>query len=260
MVLLHPSHVQQQLPRLHTHIWGMSCLFMSRVTHVRNQTYHTNAWVVSHMHGSCDTNEWVTVHIQPQVRVWQYSLHLHTYVWYKARVTVHIQHPLRVYEWVMSDIWLSCMCTVTRRSTYTHMRDIKHVTHMNESCHTYGLVMLHIRMGRGSQVTHMNESGNACKWFMPHNWKIHIAHMNETCHTYARVICQMWMRHVTNMNEARGCICIVTHLHVWRNSWIHVPRPIDMCYTTHPYFPYDSSICVKCLIHMSDLPHVQVCR
>jgi len=45
----------------------------------------------------------------------------------------------------MSHIWMS------------------HVTHMNESCHTYEWVMSHIRM---SHVTHMNESCHAYEWVM----------------------------------------------------------------------------------------------
>ena len=68
------------------------------------------------------------------------------------------------FEWVMAHIWMS------------------HVTHMNESCHTYEWVMSRIWM---SHVTHMNESCHTCKWVMSHTWMSHVTHVDESCHTRA---------------------------------------------------------------------------
>ena len=81
----------------------------------------------------------------------------------------------------MSHIWMS------------------HVTHMNESCHTYEWVMSHIWM---SHTTHMNAStSHTYEWVMFHIWMSHVTHMNESCHT--------WMRqHVTHMNKS-------CHTHEW---------------------------------------------
>ena len=71
-----------------------------------------------------------------------------------------------------------------------------HVTHRNESCHTYGWVMSHIWM---SHVTHMNESCHTYEWVRSHIWMSHVTHMNESGHTYERVMSCMWMSHVTHM-------------------------------------------------------------
>jgi len=57
---------------------------------------------------------------------------------------------------------------------------------VNESCHTYEKVTLHIWM---SHVTHMNM---AC-----HTWMSHVTHMNEACHTYKWVMSPQWIRHDT---------------------------------------------------------------
>jgi len=50
---------------------------------------------------------------------------------------------------------------------------MRHVTHMNESCHTYECVMSHIWM---RHVTHMNESCHTYEWFMSHLWMRHVSH------------------------------------------------------------------------------------
>jgi len=72
---------------------------------------------------------------------------------------------------------------------------MRHVTHMNASCHTYEWVMSHKWMSLESchtnewalcHVTQMNEP-----WVMSHKWMSH-----ESCHTNERA-----MSHVTQMNE-----------------------------------------------------------
>jgi len=55
-----------------------------------------------------------------------------------------------------------------------------HVTHMDESCHTYGWVMSHISM---SPVTHMNESCHTHEWVVSHITMSPVTHRNESCHT-----------------------------------------------------------------------------
>ena len=61
---------------------------------------------------------------------------------------------------------------------------LSHVTHMNESCHTYEWVMSHIWM---SPVTHTNESCHTYEWVMSHIWMSHVTHTNESCHTHEGV-------------------------------------------------------------------------
>jgi len=90
--------------------------------------------------------------------------------------------------------------------TRTNHRWMSHVTHMNESCHTYQWVVSHIWMSRvtmineschiqKSHVIHINESRPMShthrwpprahnEWVMSHTWTSHVTHMNESCHTY----------------------------------------------------------------------------
>ena len=86
---------------------------------------------------------------------------------------------------------------------------MSHVTHINESCHTYEWVVTDIRM---SYATHMDESWVmthththrhrpesklAAEWVMSHLWTScvmsnirmsHVTHVNESCHTYEWVM------------------------------------------------------------------------
>jgi len=80
----------------------------------------------------------------------------------------------------MSHIWMS------------------HVTHMNESCHTYEWVatLLSLDSGcfftfffwavsRSSTLTmQVNGTCRTYEWVMSHIWMSHVTHMNESCHTH----------------------------------------------------------------------------
>jgi len=75
----------------------------------------------------------------------------------------------------------TCICKIWAAQNHRAMSQIwmRHVTHVNESCHTY-------------------------EWVMSHIWISHVTHMNESFHTCTqnrRVISQIWMSHVTNMHE-----------------------------------------------------------
>jgi len=76
---------------------------------------------------------------------------------------------------------------------------MSHVTHANESCHTYEWVMPHailhepchiLCIGELSHVTHMNEPCYTDEWVMPQ------AIFNKPCHTYQRAMSHIWMSHV----------------------------------------------------------------
>jgi len=56
---------------------------------------------------------------------------------------------------------------------------MSHVTHTNESHHTYKWVMSHIQM---SHVTHTNESRHTYKWVTSHIQMSHITHTNGSRH------------------------------------------------------------------------------
>ena len=139
-----------------------------------------------------------------------------------------------MYEGVMSHIWMShdTYMTVwcdTDTSIWVLQLELtdrrSHVTHMNESCHVYRLVMSHVWR---SHVTHMNESWHIhdCvmyigtsvwmlrleptdKGVMSHIWMSPVTYSNESCHTCEWVMSHIYMRHVTHINEschAYGCV------------------------------------------------------
>ena len=66
---------------------------------------------------------------------------------------------------------------------------MRHVTHINMSCHTYQCLMSHIWM---PHVTHMNASCHTYGCLMSHIWMPHtshvgmphVSHINASCHTY----------------------------------------------------------------------------
>ena len=51
---------------------------------------------------------------------------------------------------------------------------------MNTACHIWM-----------SHVTHMNESCHTYEWVVPHIWMEHVSHMNESCQTYERGLMKM---------------------------------------------------------------------
>ena len=95
---------------------------------------------------------------------------------------------------------------------------MSHVTHMNESCHTYEWVISHIRM---NHVTHMDQSCHTYDWVM--------SHMHELCHTYEWAISQKWMGHFT---YERG----TSHMNASRQIWIrHVIYEWSMSHMNEAY-------------------------
>ena len=86
---------------------------------------------------------------------------------------------------------------------------MSHVTHINESCHTYEWVMSHIWM---SQVTHMNESCHTYEWVMS---RIGMSHVTRINHTEVCVISQIWMSHGMGVmpREPQWGMNHVTHMH-----------------------------------------------
>ena len=153
----------------------------------------------------------------------------------------------------MSHIWMS------------------HVTHMNESCHTYEWVMSHIWM---SHVTHMNESRHTYEWVMSHIWMSHVTYMNESCHTSgspshqppiaARLSCFLDRWHALLQYVIRLLhTCDMTHSHVWHDSFICVTWLIRIYEIPPSCFLdrwHDSFSCVIRLIHMCDVTHAHVCH
>jgi len=88
------------------------------------------------------------------------------------------------------------------------------VSHMKESCVRYGWVATyewcHIQMRCVSDVKDLEDvpmlrrrshiHGNVYEWFRRRS-HIHV-YMDQSCVTYERVVCQIWMSHVSRVNES----------------------------------------------------------
>ena len=105
---------------------------------------------------------------------------------------------------------------------------VRHVTRMNESCHTYEWVTSHISM---SHETHMHAS---------HIWMSHVSYVrSDMTHSYVRhdaCICVSWLIDM----------CDMTHSYVWHDSFIRAAWRVHMCDMTHSHVWQDT---FKCLTH-----------
>jgi len=107
----------------------------------------------------------------------------------KARHVTRVNESCHTYEWVMSHIWMS------------------HVTHASESCHTYEWVMLHVWVSHEWDLSHIwtrhvtNRSFHTHQSVMSHIW-MSLTYIDGSCHTYGWVMSHIWMRHVTHINES----------------------------------------------------------
>ena len=98
----------------------------------------------------------------------------------------HVNKAYRTYEWVMSHISTRYVTYNTHEGAMSHIWT-SHVTHMNESCHTWQVLLEHLKA---------TPSQHPYEWVMPHTyecitphiWTSHAIHMNEPCHTYERVM------------------------------------------------------------------------
>ena len=101
------------------------------------------------------------------------------------------------HEWVMAHISLS---HDTRRNESRYTR-ISHITHMNQSYHTYRSVMGHI--WKRHVINACETRQEPTTWRCQHTrvsfnpWMSHDTHMNESCHTYTCVKSYVWMSHVS---------------------------------------------------------------
>ena len=127
--------------------------------------------------------------------------------------------------------WLIDRCKMTHQghagrhpevSCMWYVSCLWHVTHENESCHTYASVMCVTWRMRMYDMTHSH------KWhvtvthaYVWHEW--HVTHENESCHTYACVMSHIRMRHVTHMTES--CSMPMSHC----LDALHVTHMTESC-------------------------------
>jgi len=111
----------------------------------------------------------------------------------------HMNESCHTYEWLLIHNNENCH---TYKSVMSHMW-MSHVTHINGSCHTYEWVMSYEWL----------RSGHTYKWAIAHMWMSHVPHMDESCHTYEWVISHIWMIHFTHRGWRRpiGCLIVIGH-------------------------------------------------
>jgi len=130
----------------------------------------------------------------------QYHLQYHL-----ITVAIHRAAPFAGPEWVIAHVRKSCG---TRTNELWHMyawvmsrmwmrHAWSHITHMNESCPTYGdscytheWVMCLVTQSQPTAqrpLMGLNSSWHTCEWVMAHTWMSHGSYMTayESCHTVA---------------------------------------------------------------------------
>ena len=158
------SYVTRMNETRHTFQWVMSCTWMRHVTHV-NKSCH--AYVsrirmshVTHRHESFHTYEWVTSHIggiRERARgSREGSGGTFAPTWRcvsGARRSVARSRRLAPWVWSLrAGVW--------------HMCD-SHVTHINESCHTYQCVMSHISISYALSLIAQSKCMNIWMYTLP---------------------------------------------------------------------------------------------
>jgi len=131
---------------------------------------------------------------------------------------------------------------------------MSHVTHMNESCHTYEWVMSRIWM---SHVTHMNESWHTYEWIMPHIWMSHVADVNESSHIWMRDVTYGYSRFQSWCSRLLRCVIESRHTHEWvmSHAWkCHVTH-MNVSFRTPPNEARRTTTRVSHVTHMNESGH-----
>jgi len=122
---------------------------------------------------------------------------------------------------VLQCVAVCCSIGAPRHSFHvTRQRGalMRHVTHINVSCHTYQCLMSHIWM---PHVTHMDASCHTYECLMSHIWMPHVTHMNASyvtrentsCLTYKCLMSRIQMRPVSHINAScHAYKCALSHI------------------------------------------------
>jgi len=185
--------------------WVMSLLWMSHVPHV-SESCPFCEWVMSLMRMShVSINEsWVSHGTRMKVRTWRFCLR-----WYALSHVPPVNESCPSCEWVMS--WS------TSHGTHMKVRAwhvglvvclgvhwgmsllwMKHVPHVDESCHTYE----EARMARATCC--LSRCAVVSRLWMSHITltNLHIALVNASCPSCEWVISLLWVSHVPRVNES----------------------------------------------------------
>jgi len=144
---------------------------------------------------------------------------------------------------------------------------IRHVTHLNELCHTYAWDVLQIWMShvtfvdkswhdyvvktlqnmrirsqkRICHISHVNESWHTYEWVMAHIWMSHGTHMNESLHTYESVMARTRMGHG---NES--CHILMSHANMNESCLIWMSHVTYACHVSYEWVMSHTNVSCQC--------------
>ena len=146
----------------------------------------SNGISLKHTNMSHDAYEWVTSHI-----------------WVRRHTSRH------TYEWVVSHM----------HRTYTRVMSprMRHIIHINESCHTYTDSRLSARRHDAAPIW---VSNHTCKRVMSHISTSHATHTNESCHTYPSVL--------SHISTSQASHISTSHSHIRKSHFAHIN---ESCHT-----------------------------
>jgi len=160
----------------------------------------------------------------------------------------HTQATVVTVEWVVNHIrvarliheWVICLVLLV------HSISMRHVTHINESCHTdlqltsyismnhvrrinklchtYQWVMSHISM---SDARRINASNHTYQWDMSYVSMSHVTSINQSCHKYHWVMSHISMCFVSRVTAK--CVinlCLYFNLYLYQNSYMVIKKKI----------------------------------
>jgi hypothetical protein len=186
------------------------CTRMRAHARERDSMYiHTSIYPSIYIHS--DIYPSIYLYTCMQIHIWMYA---------HACMRTHAKEILCVWKQNHSMrrlvFFLSCECSMP------HIW-MSHVTHMNESCHTYEWVMSHMKELCCTYeciiLTYEEVSIFAWRgWYFPClslMWTQHAAHMNEWCHTCEWVMSHIWICHAVHANVSWA-------RHVWMSYVAHM--------------------------------------